>query len=369
VTDRVHPRALVVLVGTAALVISLGGLRSISGIVGPAFLAVVLIITVYPLRAWLVRHHVPGLVASIVLLFTVYAMLLLVTLSLVISIGRLAGLIPNYSAEINHYINNVAIWLQHRGVGPDQVNAITNRFDVGSLVSTATSVLQGILGILSDLVFIAVLLLFMAFDAAPTTQIVVALRAQKPDLVDALNGFARGVRRYMAVSAGFGVVCALLDAGALAVMGIPGASIWGVLAFVTNFIPNVGFFVGLVPPALIALLSGGPRLMIAVIITYVVINFVVQSLIQPRIIGDAVGLSATLTFLSLVFWASMIGPLGALLAVPLSLLVKALLVEADPEARWVLPLISGKQADLPPNAPPVAAAPIEAAPINEIPQV
>jgi len=123
---------------------------------------------------------------------------------------------------------------------------------------------------------------------------------------------------------------------------VPGAFIWGVLSFVTNFIPNIGFVIGVIPPAIIALLDGGPGLMIAVIVVYVVINFVIQTVIQPRIVGDAVGLSATLTFLSLVFWSWAIGPLGALLAVPLSLLLKSLLVEADPEARWLLPLIAGK---------------------------
>jgi predicted PurR-regulated permease PerM len=84
---------------------------------------------------------------------------------------------------------------------------------------------------------------------------------------------------------------------------------------------------------------------IAVVVIYSVINFVIQSVIQPRIVGDAVGLSATLTFMSLIFWTWVIGPLGALLAVPLTLLFKALLVEADPDARWALPIISGKPAE------------------------
>jgi predicted PurR-regulated permease PerM len=118
--------------------------------------------------------------------------------------------------------------------------------------------------------------------------------------------------------------------------------VWAVLAFVTNFIPNIGFVIGLIPPAIIALLDSGPGLMATVIVLYSVINFVIQSVIQPRVVGDVVGLSPTLTFLSLVFWAWLIGPLGALLAVPLSLLMRSLLVEADPRGRWALPLISGK---------------------------
>jgi len=68
---------------------------------------------------------------------------------------------------------------------------------------------------------------------------------------------------------------------------------------------------------------------------------VIQSIIQPRFVGQAVGLSTTLTFLSLIFWTWVLGPLGALLAVPMSLLVRAVLVDAEPDARWMRPLISG----------------------------
>ena len=103
---------------------------------------------------------------------------------------------------------------------------------------------------------------------------------------------------------------------------MPGAFVWGVLAFVTNFIPNIGFVIGVIPPAVIGLLEGGPGLMLAVIVLYCVVNVVIQSIIQPRYVGNAVGLSTTLTFLSLVFWTWMLGPLGALLAVPMSLLLQ-----------------------------------------------
>jgi len=340
--ERLHPRALSVLGGLAALTITMAGIKGISGILGPTFLALVLIITVYPVRVWLVRHGVPGVLASTVLLLSVYLLMVLITLALAVSVGRLAVLIPDYTPQINGYIHDVADWLAARGVGDKQVNAITSQFDVGSLVGVATSILSSALGVLSDLFFVATLLLFLAFDAAPAMHAIGKLGDHKPDMVEALASFARGTRSYMAVSAGFGLVVAVIDAGALLIMGVPGAFIWGVLSFVTNFIPNIGFVIGVVPPALIALLDGGPGLMIAVIVIYVVINFVIQTVIQPRIVGDAVGLSASLTFLSLVFWSWAIGPLGALLAVPLSLLLKSLLVEADPEARWLLPLIAGK---------------------------
>jgi len=138
----------------------------------------------------------------------------------------------------------------------------------------------------------------------------------------------------------------VINTGALEIMGIPGAFVWGVLSFVTNFIPNLGFIIGLVPPAVLGLLEGGVKEMVIVIIIYIVANFVIQTLIQPRFVGDAVGLSTTLTFLSLAFWAWALGALGALLAVPLSLLVRSLLVEADKDAWWLLPLISGRPEEI-----------------------
>ena len=98
--------------------------------------------------------------------------------------------------------------------------------------------------------------------------------------------------------------------------------------------------IGLIPPALIAYFEGGWQTALWVIGSYAVINFIMQSVIQPKFVGDAVGLSATLTFLSLIFWGWVLGPLGALLAVPMTLLVKALLIDIDPSTRWAGPLIS-----------------------------
>ena len=111
--------------------------------------------------------------------------------------------------------------------------------------------------------------------------------------------------------------------------------LWALLAFVTNYIPNIGFIIGLVPPALLALITGGVGEMIAVIAVYCVLNFIIQSVIQPKFVGDAVGLTTTMSFLSLIIWTFVLGPLGAILAIPISLLVKAVLIDSDPDARWL----------------------------------
>jgi predicted PurR-regulated permease PerM len=329
------------LVGAAALVILVAGLRSAADIVGPLMLALALTLVFHPFRLRLERR-LPGWAASIVVLVCAYALIVALTLALVVSLGRLATLISDYAPQTDDFTARIANWMSARGMGADQADAAADALDVGKLVDLATSLLSGLLAVLSDLFFIVTLLLFLAFDSANAARLAENARRHRPYLVAALSSFARGTRTYLGVSAVFGLIVAVIDTILLWAMGIPGAFVWGVLAFVTNFIPNIGFVIGVIPPAVIGLLEGGPGLMIAVIVVYSVVNVVIQSVIQPRYVGSAVGLSTTLTFLSLVFWTWVLGPLGALLAVPMSLFFKAILVEADPQARWMDPLISGK---------------------------
>jgi AI-2 transport protein TqsA len=196
------------------------------------------------------------------------------------------------------------------------------------------------------------LLLFLSIEAGGAGDRLASIGADRPMISEALGRFAWGTRQYLLVTTVFGLIVAVLDSVALALLGIPLAVTWGLLSFITNYIPNVGFIIGVVPPALLGLLTGGPQLMVIVIIVYSGINFVVQSIIQPRFIGDAVGLSGTVTFVALVFWAWLLGPLGAILAIPLTLLAKALLVDTDPRAKWADALLRATPAEPDPDAPP-----------------
>ena len=144
----------------------------------------------------------------------------------------------------------------------------------------------------------------------------------------------RGTRRFIAVTTVIGLATGAVDALILWWLGIPVALLWGVLVFVTNYIPYIGFWIGAAPPAILAVLVGGVQLFVIVLVVLLVVNFVLTSLVQPYYVGDAVDLSITLVLVSLVFWAWLLGAVGAILAVPLTLFVKCLLVDADPRARW-----------------------------------
>jgi AI-2 transport protein TqsA len=336
----VRTRSTTILVGAAAAVVLVAGLKAAGGIVGPTVLALSLTIVFHPLRVRLERR-MPSWAASLIVLVGVYALVLGLVLALVVSLGRFAVMVPQYETQLDQRVADVGDWLTARGVGHEQAATMVQAADPGRLVGLVTSILSGVLGVVSNLFFLLTLLLFMTFDGAEATRLTEGARRHRPHLVNALGSFAQGTRTYLGVSAIFGLIVAVIDTGALLALDVPGAFIWGVLAFITNFIPNIGFVIGLIPPALVGLLEGGPDLMIVVIVLYCLINLVIQSIIQPRYVGNAVGLSTTLTFLSLIFWTWVIGPLGAILAVPLSLFFKAVLVEANPDQAWLDRVLSG----------------------------
>lgn len=333
------------LFAAAAAVIVLAGLQAVGGLLGPVFLALVLVIAVSPLATALRRRGVPRWLATLGTLVAVYAILVGLVGALVYAVAELANVLPTYVGRVNALLADASELLQSLGVSRQQIEAGLASFDLTSVVGFLQGVLGQLTGLLSNLLLILGVLLFMAVDSATFPERLRALGRTRPHVVSALTSFSHGTRRYLAVATAFGLLIAVLDTAVLLVLGVPLAVLFGLLAFVANFVPNVGFLIALVPPALFALLEGGPGVMVAVIVCFLVINIVLQTIIQPRFVGDAVGLSVTVTFLALVFWGFVIGPLGALLALPLTLLAKALLVDLDPRLHWLEVLISDDAPD------------------------
>ncbi len=329
------PRAVVLLGAAAAVVVVMAGMRFSAWLLAPVFLAMVIVIAASPIAHRLRRRGVPDWLATTVLILLVYATIATLVLVLVVSVASLATLLPTYANRADEIVEDVTGTLSRFGVGPEEIRLAASGLDFDKLVGIVESLLGAATSLASSLVFLLSLLLFLSFESATVGARRARIAADRPAMNEALEGFIHNTRRYLVVSTVFGLIVAVLDVVGLWILGIPLASLWGVLAFLTNYIPSIGFIIGLLPPALLGLLQGGWGLMLAVIAVYGVLNFVLQSVVQPRFVGDAVGLSSTVTFLSLIMWSWVLGPVGAILAVPLTLLVKAVLVDSDPKARWV----------------------------------
>jgi AI-2 transport protein TqsA len=353
------PLWLTVLLGVAAAAVALWGVHAAAGVLGPVFLAFVLTVVAYPLIGVLVRHGVRRGVAVALAVLVIDGGLIAFTLALVLSVGQLATVLPEYAEEWQRLLDELRATLGQAGISPEQVDQALRGVEPSTVVSALGGVVAGLVSATGGLVLVLATVLFMTAEAAglPARLAEVAGTSQ---LREALGGFARNTRRYVVVTTVFGFAVAVVDTIALLVLGVPLALLWGLLSFLTNYVPNIGFFLGLLPPTFLALLVGGPRTALAVVVVYCVANFVLQSVVQPVFVGDAVGLSVTLTFLSVIMWTVVLGPLGAVLAVPFTLFLHAVLVGQDPERTWARTLLagaSGSEREPPPPAAPAAPRP------------
>lgn len=327
---------LTILLGLAAGAVAISGLREVSGIIAPTFLAMTLIIAVYPVYKVL-RRFLGSVISGLLLIVMLYGILAFLGASIGLAASKFATELakPEYTSTFTGLIRDARDVLSAKGVDAQEIDEYISNFDLRNLTGLATSLANTITGLTTTMLFLLTVMIFLVMDAGGFKGRLSAIHRHKPDVADALVDFGYRVRKYWIVSTVFGVIVAVIDYFALVWLGVPLAMTFGLLAFVTNYIPNIGFVLGLIPPAFIALLSGGVSTMIWVIAIYCVANFVIQSIFQPKFTGDAVGINATTAFLSLVFWAYVFGALGALLAIPCTLLVKSLLIDRDPRARWI----------------------------------
>ncbi|WP_129660707.1 AI-2E family transporter [Rothia halotolerans] len=330
------PLGVVALVVLGSMVVLMAGLQSIAGIFGPAFLAFSLVIALRPLRLWLMDRGLPGWVSGVFVALLLYAILLAIIGSMGVSVVALVESLPGYSAQFQELYRQLQDWMAQLGLTETDLGSTAlNYLQPERVISAATTVLSGLSEAGSQMFVLIMVVAFLMIDSIIISGRRGEVLAAKPGLGQAFEDFSRRTSKYWVVNTVFGAIVAALDTVALMILGVPLAFTWGVFAFVTNYIPNIGFVIGLIPPALLGLLSGGVPMAIWVIVIFSVINFVAQAVIQPKVTGDAVGLNTTVTFVSLIFWAAIIGPLGAILAVPLTLFFKALLVDSDPRSRWL----------------------------------
>jgi AI-2 transport protein TqsA len=333
------PRATTMLIALAAATVIAIGMSALRGILAPTLLTLILIICANPVRTGLLKRGVPGGLATGSVILVVFGLLAGFTYTVVIALSQFVAMLPSYSDEIAEIGANIGAMLQRLGVGPESVQAIIDGIDTSNIASFVTDALGSVAGITGALVIILTMMILMAADAVYAHTVLGQLKEHKPHLVIALQRYATDVRRYMVVTTVLGIVQGALNAIALAIMQVPAALLWGLLAFLCSYIPNIGYFFAIIPPLFFGFLVGGWPIAIAIIIVYGVINAVVQSVIQPRVVGHAVSLSQTITFFSVLFWTAIIGPIGAILAIPLTLIAKALLIDADPAAQWWRPAL------------------------------
>jgi AI-2 transport protein TqsA len=335
----VAPTAIAILT-IAGVVVSLAGLRAVSSIMAPALLALFLVITFRPLASALERRGVPAPITMILTLLLIYGVLIFLSLSIYLSVTQFAATLYANPGKFNDLLNSGTALLAQLGIQNVDISYVTSLFNPSRIASLATSLVSASAAVASMIGLILALAFFMALDASNFSGRLALVTRFSPTTAAALVGLGKSTRSYFAVASIFGAIVAVVDWILLLIVGVPDAWLWAILAFVTNFVPNIGFLIGVIPPAVLALVTIDWQAALIVFAGYCVINVVIQVLIQPKVVGDRVQLNTTLTFMALIVWTFVLGGLGAILAIPMTLLVRALFIDTRPELRWIRVLLS-----------------------------
>ncbi len=330
---------LLAILGAAGLIFLL---KSLSWLLAPTFLALNLVIAVYPVQSSLRRHGWPSWLAVLLTALTLLALISAIVVMGIWAVTSVVNEAPQYAKAVVGVYNDIYQWLINQGLDEQTLRKLYNEFDPKSLLGALPTLFSGVSGLVSLVTVVASMLIMMMIDVGGWANRIAIAGASHPRIVAAMRMFSGGIRKYWLVSSGFGLVMATLNYIELRIVSAPLPFVWAMLTFFTTFIPSVGFFFAMVPPVLVTGLMLDWKSALILLAMYLVTTWVVQGVFQPLMTGDAVGVNATVALVSLLFWAWVFGPLGALIALPCTLLTKALLVDADPKARWVNSFISNK---------------------------
>ena len=324
------------LISAAALVVVIAGMQAAASLLVPFLLAAFVSIICLPPMNWLLNHRVP--VGAAIALITLAILLVggLVAAFVGASVADFSHNLPAYQSRLNAQTSSLVAWLAGLGLELD-VGLLKQNFDPSAVLGLAGRLLTGLGNALANAFLIVLTAIFLLVEATALPHKWAAMGSSAPST----EGFARfvaSVNAYMAIKGWVSLATGALVAAWLAILGVDYPLLWGLIAFLFNFVPNIGSFIAAVPAVLLALVQLGPAMAVATGAGYVAVNIVMGNVVEPRFMGRGVGLSPLVVFISLVFWGWVLGPVGMLLSVPLTMVVK-LALEAREQSRWIAILL------------------------------
>ncbi|MDR5905639.1 AI-2E family transporter [Franzmannia qiaohouensis] len=323
----------------AALVVIIGGMKAGADLLVPLLLSLFIAVVCTAPVQWLNRLGLSLRKSVCVTLLVIGSFLLLLMLLLANTFSTFIAALPDIEEQAYTYYYDLLNWLASRGmsVRPEQFAQWFEDVNVTQMVPT----FLGHLGnLLLQSVIVGLLVVFMLFETLNfRDKVTQALLDPAPSL-RRLSEFSLTLKRYLAVKTVISLVTGVLVWIACVAVGVGFPLLWATLAFGLNFIPNIGSALAAIPPVLLLLVSpdAGWGSAVVLALCYLAINFVMGNLVEPRVMGRALGLSTFVAFLSLVVWGWILGTVGMLLSVLLTMTLKIAL-DSHPDTRWIARLL------------------------------
>lgn len=309
------------------LVIILTGIRFAADIIVPFILALFIAVVLNPLVQRMVKLRVPRVLAiSLLVIIIVMAMVLLLAY-LGTSLNELARTLPQYRSSLVIPLKNLEPWLVRLGIGVS-VDEMVKYIDPNAAMTLITNLLTQLTNAMSSIFLLLLTVVFMLLEVPQLPTKFQQIMIRPVEGMAAIQRAIDSVSHYLVLKTAISLVTGLIVWGMLSALDVRFAFIWGLLAFALNYIPNIGSVLAAIPPIIQVLAFGGLYDALVVLAGYLIINLVFGNILEPRIMGHGLGLSTLVVFLSLIFWGWLLGPVGMLLSVPLTIIVKIALEQS-----------------------------------------
>jgi AI-2 transport protein TqsA len=324
----------------ASFIIVVAGMKAASPLLVPFFVAVFITVICAPPMFWLQGKGVPKVVAIALILVAILLVGLLLGALIAPSLSNFLHSLPVYQERLSTYIAAIISWFRERGVNLSQ-EEVASTFHPGWIMSLAGGIFSALSSVLADAFLILLTIVFILLEAADfPKKLQVVLKIPERSL-SAIEKFSQSAKRYLVIKTLISAVVGLVIWLWLLILGVDYPVLWGTLSFLLNFVPNIGAIIAALPVALLALVQLGVGSALLTVLGFVVVHIVLGSIIEPKLTGKGLSLSTLVVLLSMVFWGWVLGPIGMILSVPMTSLVKIALESYEDTRGLALMMGSG----------------------------
>ncbi len=340
---QIKHSGLPILLYIAAFVIVVAGMQAAKPIIIPFLLSIFIAIISAPPLFWLENRGLHRSLAMVVVITGVITVVLGLGALVGSSLKNFSADLPLYQERLTQQMVHLKEWVESLGFEVS-LDALTTAFDPATAMKLAAQTLNGLGGALGNAFLILLTVVFILFETSSFPRKLRIALDNREDALEPFQKFTSTVKSYLAIKSMASLLTAILIVIWLSIIGVDYPLLWGLLAFMLNFVPNIGSIIAAIPVVLLALVQLGTGAAIATAIGFLVINIIVGNILEPRFMGRGLGLSPLVVFLSLVFWGWILGPVGMFLSVPLTMTVKIALDSRD-ETHWLAVLLGTAESE------------------------
>lgn len=343
-TEQINSsRGFRILISAAALVIIIAGVSLAQSVVVLFLVSFFLALLGTPSVLWLKEKNIPSVFAVLIVMAGMIVILLLIGVQIGTSFSSFSDDLPALQSRIREQVLGLIVILKSKGIVV-QENFFLDYVNPETIMKLTADLLTGLSSVLSDLVLILLTVTFILLEVSSFPLKLRAVLGDPKQKFPQFTHFANDMKRYMVIKTLISLATGILVAFWLFILGVDYPILWGFLAFLLNYIPNIGSVVAAIPAVVLAVIQLGFGSAVLVAAGYILVNFVIGNVIEPRLMGRKLRLSTLVVFLSLIFWGGLLGLVGAILAIPLTMTMK-FAFENSESTRWIAVLLGSEKMD------------------------